>query len=67
MDISDRDKSPLVHGIKLLLNYELLLRHPDRGLPPGRMYVADVNNTPAPISFDDMTNGRCQLLYVESV
>ena len=59
--------NPLVMGVRLVLNEEFLQRYPDRGLPPGKMLVVDETGSEAPIAFEDFTNGRLTLDYVESV
>jgi hypothetical protein len=67
LSIYDRDLNAHAEGLKLLLNEELLLKHPDCGLPPGTLFVFDGTGSNAPIAFDDFTNGRCYLIYAESV
>lgn len=43
LSIYDRDRAPLVQGIKLVPEYELLRQFPGRGLPPGQLitFAAD--------------------------
>lgn len=67
MNVYDRDSNPLVLGIKLVLSDEFLKKFPDRGLPPGLMVVDDGTDKNDPIAFEDLTNGRCNLIYVESI
>jgi hypothetical protein len=67
LSIYDRDLNPLVLGIKLVLNEEFFVKFPDRGLPPGSLFIFDGTGSNEPISFEDFTNGRCYLIYVESI
>lgn len=68
LSIFDRDSNPLVLGIRLVLNYEHIKRHPIIGMPPGELYVIDINEGSSDIAYEDLTsNGRCQVVYVESV
>lgn len=68
LSIYDRDLNPIVLGIRLVLNYELLKIHPRAAMPKGELYVIDVKEGSMDISYEDLTsNGRCQVVYVESV
>lgn len=65
MTIKDFEDVTLVGGIKLLLNAEPFHVHPDRGLPPGQLWVIDTTEKNIVIGRDDFTNGRLKLIYVE--
>ena len=67
MSFYDRSQNPLALGIKLVLNDELIGKFPEAGLPPGKMYVIDGTESEFDIAFDDFTNGRLSLIYVESI
>lgn len=65
--VYDRGENPLALGIKIVLNDEFFFKFPDVGLPPGRLFVVDGTSSNVPIGFSDFTNGRCFLIYVESI
>ena len=65
IDFYDRDLNLLVAGIKIVNNYEIILIHPDRDLPPGSLYVVDNRGIDFEIAFEDFTNGNCNLIYIE--
>ncbi len=68
LHIFDRDLNPVVLGIRLVLNYELLGIHPGVDMPKGTLYVIDIKDGPDDISYEDLaSNGRCQVVYAESV
>lgn len=58
LTIYDREENILIGGIKLVLNYEMLLIHPDRGLPPGTLMVLDYSGRTDPIEQDDFVGSR---------
>ena len=66
MDISGADGTPLVSGVKLILNYSLLAQHPEASLPPGIFIILDPSGNDAdPGREDFLTTGRnLQLVYV---
>ena len=66
VDVLDRDSNLLVAGIRIVNNYELFYNHPDRNLPPGQLFVVDYRGINFDIAFDDLTNGNCDLVYVEA-
>tara|TARA_Y100000310_G_C20703455_1_gene832281 strand:+ start:12057 stop:12386 length:330 start_codon:yes stop_codon:yes gene_type:complete len=63
MGISDRDEVELLTGVKLVLGTEILTQHPDRGLPPGMMFVIDETGNTEPIEQNDFINNRVKLTY----
>jgi hypothetical protein len=68
LSIFDRDLNPIVLGVRLVLNYELLKMHPRVTMPKGELYVVDIKEGLTDISYEDLTsNGRCQVVYVESI
>jgi len=66
IDVSDRDLNLLVSGIRIVNDYELFSNHPDRNLPPGKLFVVDYRGGNFDIAFDDFANGNCDLVYVEA-
>lgn len=60
----DIAQNELVNGIKLVLNYEHLKQFPDRGLPPGELWVIDPSSDTSKIQQYDFLNDRCFLNYV---
>lgn len=61
----DRERNILAAGIKLVLEYELIANYPDRGLPPGHLYVVDTTGDRSPVGRYDFQNDReLNLLYV---
>lgn len=50
MDIYDRERNPLLSGRKLFLYLGLLKQFPDRGLPPGEIYIVDLSYAFEPIA-----------------
>lgn len=67
IDFYDIDENPLVIGIKIVLNYELISRFVDRGIPKGFLYAIDVSNNLEKIGRYDFINGRLSLIYVTEV
>ena len=43
MDISDANGVPLLSGIRLIINFPMLLQHKESGLPPGQFLIVDSN------------------------
>lgn len=41
IDFYDVEQSPLLYGLKMVSTYELINWYPDRGLPPGYLFVVD--------------------------
>jgi len=65
--IRNVENTLLIAGIKLLLGKEHFELHPDRGLPPGQLFVVDTSDSKtqyAPIGRNDLTNGRLILIYI---
>lgn len=65
IDFLDIQQTPLVYGIKLVASYELIAWYPDRGLPPGQLFVTDPilsNIKPTRYSF---VNEDLYLVYIE--
>ncbi len=65
LSIFDPRSNPIVEGIRLVLNYELIRIHNYLPIPPGHLFVVDTDATnEAPIAFEDFTNQRAlQLVY----
>lgn len=41
MTFQDRDGTPLVEGIRIVPEYELIRQFPGRGIPPGMIFFVD--------------------------
>jgi hypothetical protein len=41
----NRDKTPIVEGIKVVVEYELLRQFPGRGMPPGQLLTFDADGS----------------------
>ena len=65
MGIRDDQNVNLVDSIKIVLDTELIEQFVDRGLPSGRIYAFDTSGNKSNIAYEDMTNGRVSLYYVE--
>lgn len=59
----DTSLNVLVAGIRLVQGVELLEQYPDRGLPPGELYIIDTNQDLEDIGRNDFTNDR-NLLFM---
>ncbi len=64
MSFLDAAGAPLVQGIRIVLNLDLLRQYPGRGLPPGILYAIDPSDTISEIAFDDLSSGRVTLVYL---
>jgi hypothetical protein len=64
MSIADRDQNPIVSGIKLVVQYEILSRYISILPVSGELYVVDGQGKYDEILQDDFTNGRLELVYV---
>ena len=56
--------NPIVLGIKIVLNYELINKFNAYDMPQGLMYAVDPNDNFDPIEKDDFINGRVSLIYI---
>ncbi len=68
LSIFDEASIPLLMGVKLVANWELLYAYrSEPGLPPGRLAAVDLTNDGSPPGFDELGVGkRVELTYVES-
>ena len=64
MGIYNVFKEPVVLGIKLVLNYELINQFSAYDIPQGEMYVIDPSGDRGEIEQYDLVNGRCSLIYL---
>lgn len=64
MDIFSRDEELLICGVKLVLNFEIISKFPDRGLPLGQLYVVSNDSTVENLGRYDFVNGRASLVYI---
>jgi hypothetical protein len=56
------DGSPIVTGIKLVINYELLRQHKVNGMPAGSLVLLPVKDTIAFCGYEDL-GFNCKLIY----
>lgn len=68
MDIADANGTSLISGIKLIMNFPMLMQHTESGIPQGQFLIVDPNqktqfNEPGRFDF---VNGRLQLVYLSS-
>lgn len=65
LNVLDREQQSLVMGIRLALGFDLFDLYPDRGLPPGQLFVVDPTGSEVEIGRNDFTNGReLEVIYV---
>ena len=57
-------REPLVMGIKLVLNYELIRQFQGYGLPDGALYAIDASGNNSKIEQNDFINDRVSLIYI---
>ena len=58
LSIFDLDDTPILNGIKLVLNYELISMYNYLEIPPGKLFVLDYSDDTSRIAFDDFTGER---------
>jgi len=63
LDFLDINDSPIMIGIKLIINYELILLHAMPVMPLGILYLIDLSGSYEPCGFEDL-GGRCKLHYL---
>lgn len=62
LDIQTGDRDPILSGLKLTPNWEIIGRYADERLPPGRLFVVDTTGRVEKIGRQDM--GRAvELVY----
>ena len=60
------DDTPILSGIKLVLNYELISIYRHLDIPQGNLYVIDLSNNEEKIDYNDFSNERrLSLAYYE--
>lgn len=64
MSVYDLSDVPLVEGIAIALDQEMLGQYPDRGLPPGELWAVDGTSSLQDIARNDIALGNVQLVYV---
>jgi hypothetical protein len=68
LSIYDNNRSLLISGVKVVLGIDFLEDHPDRGLPPGRLFAWDKSGNETDIGRDDFVNARdVMLVYRRAV
>lgn len=65
LSIFDDEESPLLLGLKLVTNWELLQHYKaDTRLPPGELWVMCTSGDDEPPKLDELGEGkRCELTY----
>lgn len=63
MDIRRQDLTPIILGVKLVLNYNLRYPYAYPDLFTGNLYLIDETNTLERVGIDDLSN-KCKLIYV---
>lgn len=64
MDLATQDKTPIVTGIKLVLDYELIGAYHAIGTPPGELWALDSTEKLLRIGRDDIKDGPVKLVYI---
>ena len=63
MTIKDTNDVVLVAGIKIVLQFELIRRYPDRGLPPGAIVAIPMDDSVTRITRDNLGTD-VKLIYI---
>lgn len=63
MSVYDLQENPLVIGIPVALDMEILRQYPSRGLPPGEIRAVDPSGKLQIIGREDLAAGRVLLIY----
>lgn len=63
LDFLDINDNPIICGIKLVVEYELIRMHALPVMPPGRLFLFDLSGNYERCGFDDL-GGRCKLYYL---
>lgn len=64
MSLYALDRSPLVEGVKIVLNENLLANHPGRGLPPGQIWAVSASGATDRIGFNDPFSDKVEIIYM---
>lgn len=65
LTFKDVEDNILVAGIRIILGAELLQKHPDRGLPPGQLWVLEPRGDFTRLEYNDFVGERqVQLAYL---
>ena len=64
MDMAAQDKTPIVIGLKLVLDYELIGAYHAIGTPPGELWALDSTGKLLRIGRDDLYDGQVRLVYI---
>ena len=67
LSLFDTDDNPVLTGIKLVINYELIAMYRHLDIPQGELYVLDLNeNVVDNIKYSDFSGERkLKLIYME--
>jgi hypothetical protein len=63
LDFLDINDNPIMLGIKLTVEYELITLHALPVMPLGSLFLLDLSATYEPCGFEDL-GGRCKLYYL---
>jgi len=64
LSIYDVDGNVIIGNTKLVVDYELIALHKEKGMPPGLLFLIDMSGNGEPCLYDDL-GVRCKLFYVE--
>jgi hypothetical protein len=64
VSIYDTSDVPIVEGIPVALDQELIRQYPGRAVPPGELWAIDATGALATIGRNDLALGLVQLVYV---
>ena len=66
LEIQDETQTPIVSGIKLVLNYDLIQDYKHLPVPLGGLMVVDFSGDESKIQYEDFQNKRVlQFVYIE--
>ncbi len=58
------DTTPILEGVKIVLNENLFANHAGEALPPGQLWAVSTSGSLAPIAQGDPASGAVQLVYL---
>jgi len=65
LDIADREENPILSGLKLTNQNEILGNFVETGQPKGLLYVVDNTQSMGDLTFDSFTSGKATLIFEE--
>jgi hypothetical protein len=66
ISIYEIDDTPIVEGVRLVINYPIFENIVNKKLPKGRLYLIDVSDTKIEALQDDLGT-RCVLVYDDGI